>query len=78
MPMVKNFLPGKLNLYIEGNPNKTSIDFCGYGSGENLVFNHKDLKFSTTLPYTKDSTIIFIVQNVSDVPVEFCFADFNQ
>lgn len=78
MPIVKNVCPGELNIYIEGNPNETLIELCGYGSGPNLVFNYTNLKFRTALPYTKDSTTFFFVQNVSSTPTEFCFADFNQ
>ncbi|XP_023311652.1 hydrocephalus-inducing protein [Anoplophora glabripennis] len=78
MPTVKDYLSGKLNIHVEGNPMKSTVHMEGYGIGSNLVFNNTELKFGSALPYTKDNVVMFIVQNISSAPVEFCFADYNQ
>ncbi|KAJ8920877.1 hypothetical protein NQ315_015670 [Exocentrus adspersus] len=78
MPLVKDLITDRLEIYIEGNHNEMTIDLCGHGAESCLEFDPADINFNGILPYTRTNTMVLNVANKSNIPIEFCFEDFDK
>lgn len=69
---------GTLTITINQNPENVTARLKGFGIKPMLKISEPELNFPSTLPYTPNVEATFTIENVSSVPIEFYFADFDE